>query len=186
MQEPSLDVMRRRVLRACQSREPETSSRRRDRALRAAAVCRSCPVILFAGPRSNVLDVDASLATAGEGVRTVELSLDDLKTKFKSHTVTATLQCTGNRRHEINEVKPVQVWMTYGCREGRAACKPAFGCLPARIVDFTQSRHNQRSSSICGCTAESPDTHPLCCRASTGMSGRSATLHGPASGCQTC
>ena len=39
----------------------------------------------------------------------MELSLDDLKTKFRSHTVTATLQCTGNRRHEINEVKPVQV-----------------------------------------------------------------------------
>ena len=48
-------------------------------------------------------------ASAGEGLRTIELSLDDLKTKFKRHTVSATLQCTGNRRHEINEVRPVQV-----------------------------------------------------------------------------
>ena len=61
-----------------------------------------------------MISIDASLACAGEGVRTVELSLDDLKTKFKSHTVTATLQCTGNRRHEINEVKPVQVRFVWG------------------------------------------------------------------------
>ena len=45
----------------------------------------------------------------GEGLRTIELSLDDLKTKFRGHTVSATMQCTGNRRHEINEVRPVQV-----------------------------------------------------------------------------
>ena len=36
------------------------------------------------------------------------MTLHDLKTKFKRHTVSATLQCTGNRRHEINEVRPVQ------------------------------------------------------------------------------
>ena len=45
---------------------------------------------------------------AGEGLRSCELTLHDLKTKFKRHTVSATLQCTGNRRHEINEVRPVQ------------------------------------------------------------------------------
>lgn len=37
------------------------------------------------------------------------LSLDDLKTKFKKHTVAAALQCTGNRRHELKEVRDVQV-----------------------------------------------------------------------------
>jgi hypothetical protein len=30
------------------------------------------------------------------------LSLDELKSKFKKHTVTAALQCTGNRRTELN------------------------------------------------------------------------------------
>ena len=45
---------------------------------------------------------------AGEGLRSCQLTLHDLKTKFKRHTVSATLQCTGNRRHEINEVRPVQ------------------------------------------------------------------------------
>ncbi|XP_071349857.1 sulfite oxidase, mitochondrial [Trachinotus anak] len=36
------------------------------------------------------------------------LSLEDLKTKFPKHTVTATLQCAGNRRSEMNKVKQVK------------------------------------------------------------------------------
>ena len=39
----------------------------------------------------------------------MHLTLDDLKSKFKKHTVAAALQCTGNRRHELKEVKEVQV-----------------------------------------------------------------------------
>ncbi|XP_020500776.1 sulfite oxidase, mitochondrial [Labrus bergylta] len=41
-----------------------------------------------------------------EGV--LMLSLKDLKTKFKKHTITATLQCAGNRRSEMNKVKQVK------------------------------------------------------------------------------
>lgn len=41
-------------------------------------------------------------------MKRVELSLKDLTTKFKKHTVTATLQCTGNRRDQFNEVKKVK------------------------------------------------------------------------------
>ena len=44
----------------------------------------------------------------GEGLRTVELSLKALQTQFKKHTITATLQCTGNRRDDLNTVKPVK------------------------------------------------------------------------------
>jgi hypothetical protein len=44
----------------------------------------------------------------GEGLKRVELSLKDLTTKFKKHTVTATLQCTGNRRDQFNDVKKVK------------------------------------------------------------------------------
>ena len=47
----------------------------------------------------------AGACCAGEGLRSCELSLQDLKEKFKSHTVSATLQCTGNRRHEVKEVR---------------------------------------------------------------------------------
>ena len=38
----------------------------------------------------------------------LSLSLDDLKTKFEPISVTATLQCAGNRRKEMHEVKPVK------------------------------------------------------------------------------
>ena len=41
-------------------------------------------------------------------MKRVELSLKDLTTKFKKHTVTATLQCTGNRRDMFNDVKKVK------------------------------------------------------------------------------
>lgn len=39
----------------------------------------------------------------------MHLTLDDLRSKFKKHTVAAALQCTGNRRHELKEIKEVQV-----------------------------------------------------------------------------
>ncbi|XP_022538148.2 sulfite oxidase, mitochondrial [Astyanax mexicanus] len=38
----------------------------------------------------------------------VSLSLEDLKTRFPKHTVTATLQCAGNRRSDMNKVKQVK------------------------------------------------------------------------------
>jgi len=44
----------------------------------------------------------------GEGMKQLELSLKDLTTKFKKHTVTATLQCTGNRRDMFNDIKKVK------------------------------------------------------------------------------
>lgn len=39
---------------------------------------------------------------------TLTLSLEELKTRFPKHTVTATLQCAGNRRSEMNKVKQVK------------------------------------------------------------------------------
>lgn len=48
------------------------------------------------------------LTVQGEGVRSVELSLNDLRTQFKRHEITATMQCTGNRRNEYNDVKKVK------------------------------------------------------------------------------
>uniref|UniRef100_A0A1A8NF01 Sulfite oxidase n=1 Tax=Nothobranchius pienaari TaxID=704102 RepID=A0A1A8NF01_9TELE len=38
----------------------------------------------------------------------LSLSLEDLKTKFPKHTITVTLQCAGNRRGDMNKVKPVK------------------------------------------------------------------------------
>ncbi|XP_057377308.1 sulfite oxidase-like [Daphnia carinata] len=38
----------------------------------------------------------------------LNLNLDQLKTAYAPHTVTAVLQCTGNRRSEMNRVKPTK------------------------------------------------------------------------------
>ena len=43
-----------------------------------------------------------------DGSQLMSLSLRDLKTKFKQHTVAATVQCAGNRRNELSAVRPVR------------------------------------------------------------------------------
>lgn len=48
------------------------------------------------------------LEVTGEGIASVKLTLNDLKTKFPQHTVTATIQCAGNRREELGKVKEVK------------------------------------------------------------------------------
>jgi hypothetical protein len=45
-----------------------------------------------------------SLEITGIGVKTMFLSLHDIKTKFPKYTVTAAVQCAGNRRSEMSEV----------------------------------------------------------------------------------
>jgi sulfite oxidase len=49
-----------------------------------------------------------SLLITGVGVRDIQLTLEDLKTKFPHYSVTTTMQCAGNRRSEMNAVKPVK------------------------------------------------------------------------------
>lgn len=48
------------------------------------------------------------LVITGNNVKHTELTLDDIKNKFKSYTVEAALQCAGNRRHEQIEIKPIK------------------------------------------------------------------------------
>ncbi|KAF4043480.1 Mo-co oxidoreductase dimerization domain [Phytophthora infestans] len=51
-----------------------------------------------------------TLKISGLGIgreKHIELTLDDLKSKFKHHTVTTTVQCAGNRRAEMSGVKQV-------------------------------------------------------------------------------
>ena len=47
---------------------------------------------------------DYTVEVAGLGRKTVNLKLDQLKTKYPQYTVTAALQCSGNRRSEMNKV----------------------------------------------------------------------------------
>jgi len=49
-----------------------------------------------------------TLNIGGEGLDAKSLTLDDLKTKFKIHKVTSTVQCAGNRRREFNKIKTVR------------------------------------------------------------------------------
>ena len=45
-----------------------------------------------------------TLEVTGTGVNSISLTLDELKTKFPKHTVTAVVQCAGNRRSEMSKV----------------------------------------------------------------------------------
>jgi len=53
-----------------------------------------------------VPEVDDShqLEVASFGNERLTLNVEDLKTKYPQHTVTAVLQCAGNRRSEMNKV----------------------------------------------------------------------------------
>ncbi|GLC42769.1 hypothetical protein PLESTM_001377800 [Pleodorina starrii] len=67
--------------------------------------------LFFVRNHLPVPHVDAAsyrLKVEGEGSRSLELSLDDLKSRFRKHTVTATVQCSGNRRNEMSQVKTVK------------------------------------------------------------------------------
>ena len=57
-------------------------------------------------------------------MKRVELSLKDLTTRFKKHTVTTTLQCTGNRRDMFNDVKKVK-GLEWGVGEHTSCFIPA-------------------------------------------------------------
>ena len=60
-------------------------------------------------PVPELKDIESyRLKVGGNGLKSVELSLEDLKTKFKSYDVTSTVQCAGNRRSEMSNVKQVK------------------------------------------------------------------------------
>ncbi|MGI4808364.1 MAG: molybdopterin-dependent oxidoreductase, partial [Janthinobacterium lividum] len=46
------------------------------------------------------------LTLAGQVATPLDLSLHDLKSRFPHHTVTATMQCAGNRRADMQQVRP--------------------------------------------------------------------------------
>ena len=59
-------------------------------------------------PVPEVNPLTYALEVGGEGLKTVKLTLNDLKTKFPQHTVVATIQCAGNRREELGKVREVK------------------------------------------------------------------------------
>ena len=59
------------------------------------------------GPIPKLSAADYRLSIEGLVHKPLTLSLDQLTDKFKKHAVEATLTCAGNRRSEMNTIKPV-------------------------------------------------------------------------------
>jgi sulfite oxidase len=59
------------------------------------------------GPTLKLEASGYKLRVEGLVNKSLELSLDQLREQFKSHTTEATLTCAGNRRAEANRIKPV-------------------------------------------------------------------------------
>ena len=59
-------------------------------------------------PVPDISGSEYELQVEVQGGTSLKLSLSDLKTKFKHHSVLATVQCAGNRREEMVAVKPVR------------------------------------------------------------------------------
>ena len=49
------------------------------------------------------------LEISGDGISTVKLTLDELKSKFTEYTITAALQCAGNRQNDLSKVRPIKL-----------------------------------------------------------------------------
>lgn len=74
-------------------------------------------------PVPKISPEDYVLEVKGEGGDPIYLTLDDLQSKFKQYTVTAAIQCAGNRRSELAEVKPVKGLNWTGGAIGNAKVK---------------------------------------------------------------
>ncbi len=90
-----------------------------------------------------------TLEVAVEGLAPVKFTLEDLKTKFPQHTVTATIQCAGNRREELNRVKEVRGLAWTGGAIGNASWTgvklrdvlEAAGLKPSQMEDEIRHIH---------------------------------------------
>lgn len=80
------------------------------------------------------------LEVQGTGWRPTKLSLADLKKRFKPHTITAAVQCAGNRRSELNTYKTVK-----GLGWGTAAISNAewTGVLLSDVLEYAGVKEDQ-------------------------------------------
>ena len=61
--------------------------------------------LVIEGPGLSKFNAEGISETTGKKVRQLVLTLDDIKTKFKKHEVVSTIQCGGNRRGMLDEIK---------------------------------------------------------------------------------
>ena len=74
------------------------------------------------------------LEVTGEGIETVKLSLKDLQNNFPQHTISATIQCAGNRRLQMASVKQVRGLMWDNAAIGNATWT---GVLLRDVLKYT-------------------------------------------------
>ncbi|KAA0202040.1 hypothetical protein HAZT_HAZT004931 [Hyalella azteca] len=120
-------------------------------------------------PVPDVKENEYTLEVSGLGVRELSLSLADIK-KFPRHTITAAVQCGGNRRSEMVKVRPVK-----GLSWGAAAISNATW-TGARLSDVlraagldetnTEAKHVQVNhvNPDQACAGEPREPSPATCR----------------------
>ncbi len=73
--------------------------------------------LFFVRNHAPVPEIDPSafrLTIDGDVENTLVLSLDELRSQFPAQTVTATLQCAGNRRHDLADYAPIADQLNWG------------------------------------------------------------------------
>ena len=98
------------------------------------------------------------LEVAVEGQSPVRFTLEDLKRKFPQHTVTATIQCAGNRREELNSVKEVKGLPWTGGAIGNATWT---GVKLRDVLEAAGLRPEQAEEQIRHVHFEGMDKNPL-------------------------
>lgn len=97
-----------------------------------------------------VPDIDPEkyeLEIAGEGVeQPIKLSLKELRTAYKQHTIAVTIQCSGNRRAALQEIAPVK-----GLQWGVAAISTAqwTGVLLSDVLAKAGVRPDTVAKHVC-------------------------------------
>ena len=102
-----LDFLRRKPHLIVHSRSPYNAEPPLDR-LRAAFLTPQAD--FYVRSHGDIPDLDASayrLQVGGAVTTPLDLSLDALRSRFDERTVTAVMQCAGNRRADLQAVKPV-------------------------------------------------------------------------------
>lgn len=111
--------------------------------------------LFYVRSHGEIPKVDAAthkVAVKGRVSRTVDLSLDEVKTRFAPRTVRAVMQCAGNRRADLRAVRPVKgdPWAggAIGCADWTGASLSAV--LEAAGAEIDDSLHVAfTSADIC-------------------------------------
>ncbi|MGB8648084.1 MAG: molybdopterin-dependent oxidoreductase [Anaerolineae bacterium] len=103
--------------------------------------------LFFVRNHGSVPQVDAAayrLAVDGQVARPLTLSLDQLRDRFPQVTLTATLQCAGNRRQELMAVQPIPgelAWDAEAISNATWRGTPLQQVLDAAGVETRPSQH---------------------------------------------